>query len=170
MSHPANTIPRMPFYIALVASIGLHAALIIGPAWLATTPRPAAQPRIEARLLPFEDVTEFAESVSTEALAPDPVAAPPSAPTQMKGESLRRAQASLSRHLYYPPEAVAQGMEGEVILLLALTDAGQLVSVEIARSSGYALLDQAALDAARRLGRLPGSRRQMLFPVSFRLQ
>ena len=170
MSHPANTIPRMPFYIALIASIGLHAALIIGPAWFATTPRPAAQPRIEARLLPVEDVTEFAESVSTEALAQDPVAAPPSAPRHMKGESLRRAQASLSRHLYYPPEAVAQGMEGEVILLLTLTEASQLVSVEIARSSGHPLLDRAALDAARRLGRLPGSRRQMLFPVSFRLQ
>ncbi len=170
MSHPANTIPRMPFYIALIASIGLHAALIIGSAWFATTPKPTAQARIEARLLPMEDVTEIAEHVSTEALAPDPVAAPPSAPRQMKGETLRRAQASLSRHLYYPPEAVAKGLEGEVILLLTLTEAGQLVAVELARSSGHALLDQAALDAARRLGQLPGTRRQMLFPVSFRLQ
>lgn len=88
----------------------------------------------------------------------------------MQGESLRRAQASLNRHLYYPPEAVAQGMEGEVILLLTLDETGQLAAVDIARSSGHVLLDQAALDAARRIGRLPGSRRQMLFPVSFRLK
>jgi TonB family protein len=45
-----------------------------------------------------------------------------------------------------------------------------LPTVEIARGSGHALLDQAALDAARRIGSLPGTKRQMLFPVSFRLQ
>jgi hypothetical protein len=32
------------------------------------------------------------------------------------------------------------------------------------------VLDQAALDAARRIGTLPGNPRQTLFPVSFRLQ
>jgi protein TonB len=160
----------MPFYIALIASIGLHAALIIGPAWLALAPEPPAPQRIEARLLPVEDAVEMAESVSTEPLTPDPVTAPLTAPKQMQGESLRRAQANLSRHLYYPPEAVAKGMEGEAILLLTLTQTGQLLTIEIARSSGHALLDQAALDAARRIGRLPGGQRQMLFPVSFRLQ
>lgn len=160
----------MPLYIALIASIGLHAALIIGPVWLTASPKPTAPQRIEARLLPVEAAADMAESVSTEPPMRDPVATPLDAPGQMQGESLRRAQASLSRHLYYPPEAVAQGMEGEVILLLTLAETGQLMSVEIARSSGHALLDQAALDATRRIGRLPGSRRQMLFPVSFRLQ
>ncbi len=160
----------MPFYIALIASIGLHAALIIGPAWFTLAPKPPAPQRIEARLLPVEGAAEMAESVSTEALTPDPVVAPLPAPKQKQGESLRRAQASLSRHLYYPPEAVAKGMEGEAILLLTLTEAGQLLTVEIARSSGHALLDQAALDAARRIGRLPRGQRQMLFPVSFHLQ
>ncbi len=160
----------MPLYIALIASIGLHAALIIGPAWFTLAPKPPAPQRIEARLLPVEGAAEMAESVSTEALTPDPVVAPLPAPKQKQGESLRRAQASLSRHLYYPPEAVAKGMEGEAILLLTLTEAGQLLTVEIARSSGHALLDQAALDAARRIGRLPGGQRQMLFPVSFHLQ
>jgi protein TonB len=82
---------------------------------------------------------------------------------------LRRAQAAVSRHLYYPPEAVAKGLEGEVILLLTLSTSGQLTGVEIARSSGHALLDQAALDAARRIGGLPGSKRQLLFPIRFRL-
>jgi TonB family protein len=44
-----------------------------------------------------------------------------------------------------------------------------LTGVEIARSSGHAVLDQAALDATRRIGSLPGSKQQLLFPVSFRL-
>ena len=70
----------------------------------------------------------------------------------------------------YPPEAVARGIEGEVILLLNLSDNGELVSASIARSSGHPLLDQAALDAARHIGALPGNPRQTLFPVSFRLR
>jgi protein TonB len=88
----------------------------------------------------------------------------------LQGSSLRRAQSALSDHLFYPPEAVARGLEGEVVLLLVLPDNGRLISADIARSSGHALLDQAALDAARRIGALPGNPCQTLFPVSFRLQ
>ena len=76
----------------------------------------------------------------------------------------------MSEHLFYPPQAVAQGLEGDVILLLTLSENGQLISASIARSSGHALLDQAALDAARHIGALPGNPRQTLFPVNFRLQ
>ena len=88
----------------------------------------------------------------------------------MQGASLHRAQAALSKHLFYPPQAVTEGLEGEVILLLSLSENGQLVSAAVARSSGHAILDQAALDAARHIGALPGNPRQTLFPVSFRLQ
>ena len=44
------------------------------------------------------------------------------------GIPLRRAQAALSEHLFYPPEAIARGLEGDVILLLTLSDSGQIVS------------------------------------------
>ena len=160
----------MRFYTAIFSSLCLHAALIFGPAWFATRPAPAPQPKIEARLLMPEEALTTAENVSTVATPQDaPIIAPPK-PQVLKGASLRQAQAALTRHLYYPADAVARGLEGEVILLLTMTDSGQLGSVEIARSSGHALLDQAALDAARRLGSLPGSKRQMLFPVTFRLQ
>ena len=57
-----------------------------------------------------------------------------------------------------------------MILLLSLTESGQLVSATIARSSGHPILDQAAIDAARHIGALPGNPRQTLFPVNFRLQ
>jgi protein TonB len=105
-----------------------------------------------------------AEAVSTEA------ATDTAPPRNLSGSSLRRAQSALSEHLYYPPQAVALGLEGDVILLLNLSDTGQLLSASIARSSGHAILDQAALDAARRIGALPGNPRQTLFPVNFRLQ
>lgn len=162
----------MPLHLALLLSLSLHATLIAAPAWRAPQHYPAPAPSIEARLLPPALPTTMAESVSTEAASPEaefsrPLVAPP---RSLQGRSLRRAQSALAEHLFYPPEAVAQGLEGEVILLLTLAEGGRLVSATIARGSGHLLLDQAALDAVRRIGALPGNPRQTLFPVNFRLQ
>jgi protein TonB len=162
----------MRLYPALLLSLALHTALIVAPTWLAAKQRPPATTSIEARLLPPEKSSAMAEAVSTEAASIDPAEIRPHlvAPPALQGSSLRRAQSALSEHLFYPPEAVARGLEGEVVLLLVLADNGRLISADIARSSGHALLDQAALDAARRIGALPGNPRQTLFPVSFRLR
>ena len=162
----------MQLTLALLLSIILHTALIVAPNWLAAKQRPLLRPSVEARLLPPVAPAEtMAEAVSTEAtteaLPPPSLPAPPRV---LKGQSLRRAQTALAEHLFYPPQAVAQGLEGDVILLLTLSENGQLVSASIARGSGHALLDHAALDAARRLGALPGNPRQTLFPVRFFLQ
>jgi protein TonB len=161
----------MQLSLALLLSIVLHAALIVAPTWLAAKQRPTPAASIEARLLPPERPAAMAEAVSTEAtaeaLSPPSIPAPPHV---LNGQPLRRAQTALSEHLFYPPEAVAQGLEGDVILLLTLSENGQLISASIARGSGHALLDQAALDAARRIGALPGNPRQTLFPVKFSLQ
>jgi protein TonB len=158
----------MSLYLALLLSLGLHAAAILAPLWLETAPAPSA--RIEARLLPAPAPEPMAEEASTDA-SPEPRTLPrePALPQRLEGGSLRRAQAALSQHLFYPPDAIAQGLEGDVILLLTLAPNGQLASAEIARSSGHALLDQAALDAARHISMLPGNPRQTLFPVKFRL-
>lgn len=158
----------MPLPLALLLSLILHLALIVAPAWPSLAPGPR-QPKIEVRLPTPDPAVSPADSVSTEPVEAEPGTTPPAQPRQMAGAELRRAQAALSRHLYYPPEAVAKGLEGEVILLLTLSTSGQLTGVEIARSSGHALLDRAALDAAQRIGGLPGTKRQLLFPVSFRL-
>ena len=166
-------IVSMPLYIAMLLSLTLHATLIVAPTWLTAKQRPLPLPRIEARLLPLPFPSATAESVSTKAASTDRANEPErlsAQPKALRGKSLSRAQAALSEHLFYPPEAVARGMEGEVILLLTLSESGQLLSASVARSSGHALLDQAALDAARRLGSLPGNSRQTLFPVSFSLQ
>jgi len=161
----------MPLHLALLLSLALHSVLIIAPLWLAAERRPPPAANIEARLLPVPAPEALADAVSTEASS---VRAVPeqgaTLPHRLHGASLRRAQAALSKHLFYPPQAVAMGLEGEVILLLSLTENGQLVSATVARSSGHAILDQAALDAARHIGALSGNPRQTLFPVSFRLQ
>jgi len=163
----------MPLYFALLLSLTLHTALIVAPTWLAANQRPSPAASIEARLMPPAKPAAMAEAVSTEASSADDAAVPPrlaAPPHNLQGSALRRAQTALSEHLFYPPEAIARGIEGEVILLLILSDRGQLVSATVARSSGHAVLDQAALDAAQRIGALPGNPRQTLFPVSFRLQ
>jgi protein TonB len=163
----------MPLYFALFLSIAFHAVLIVAPTWLTVRLRPEVPPGIEARLLPRRDTVEMVNAVSTETSINDADATPPTlaAPAhRLQGRSLHRAQAALSEHLFYPPEAVARGIEGEVTLLLMLSDGGEVLSASIARSSGHALLDQAAQDAVRHIGALPGNPRQTLFPVSFRLR
>ncbi len=161
----------MPLRLALLLSLSFHVLLIAAPNWL--TVRPPTKPAsIEVRLLPPAEPVAMAEAVSTESTSDTaaPIPPPITAPRHLEGRALHRAQAALSKHLFYPPEAVARGIEGEVILLLTLSPSGQIDSAEIARSSGHALLDQAALDAARHIGALPGNPRQILFPVGFRLQ
>lgn len=160
----------MPIYLALLLSLALHAGLIAGPIWLTPSQRRPATAAIDARLIPYATPERAAETISSE-VPGEPESSPrPVTPGTLQGPSLRRAQAALSNHLYYPPEAVAHGLEGDVVLLLVLTDSGRLVSAAVARSSGHPLLDQAALDAAFQLGALPGNPSQILFPVSFRLQ
>jgi protein TonB len=162
----------MPIYVALLLSLILHVAVFVAPAWLAGQALAPKVPTIEARLVPLPEARTMADAVSTETSTaePDTVAPHPATrPQRLQGGALRRAQTALSRHLFYPPEAIARGLEGEVILLLTLTESGQLAKAEIARSSGHALLDQAALAAAQQLGALPGNTRQTLFPVNFRL-
>ncbi len=161
----------MPLYLALLLSFALHASLVVVPSWLATQQHPLPAASIEARLTRPAAPGAMAEAVSTETASGEsanPADAAP--PHNLQGRALSRAQAALSKHLFYPPEAVALGLEGEVVLLLILSDNGRVVSAAVARSSGHALLDRAALDAAQHIGVLPGSPRQTLFPVSFRLR
>lgn len=91
-------------------------------------------------------------------------------PQKLQGAALQHAQAALSKHLFYPPAAIAQGLEGDVVLLLTLGQDGRIQAVEIAQSAGHPLLDEAAMEAARHIGALPGNPHQTLLPVSFRLQ
>lgn len=162
----------MQLFFALLLSVALHSGLILGPHWIKAKPRPLPPQNIEVRLAPAAMPTAMADATSTEAspadaAIPERLAAPP---RRLQGAALHRAQAALSEHLFYPPEAIARGLEGDVLLLLSLSDSGRIVSASIARGSGHAMLDQAALDAALNIGALPGNTRQTLFPVSFRLQ
>ncbi len=55
----------------------------------------------------------------------------------------------------YPPGARARGEEGRVTVRASVTASGQALSAEVVNSSGYAALDQAALNAVRRARFIP---------------
>jgi protein TonB len=77
----------------------------------------------------------------------------------------------VARSLLYPPEAIARGWEGETLVLLFLDEAGNAVAARVERGSGHAVLDEAAIRAAKTVRSLPGgAAREVLLPVRFRLR
>lgn len=169
---------RFIFYCLL--SLIAHLALLLAMTWRSDAPAPSPlKAPIKATLrdtpVALSTLSDTKTSAPKNSATPNPTPLPlpratPSVPKHLQGASLRRAQAMLSKHLFYPPLAVTQGLEGEVVLLLTLDAGGQIRSLAIAKSSGHALLDDAALDAVRHIGALPDNPPQTLLPVTFRLQ
>ncbi|HEY9193307.1 MAG TPA: TonB family protein [Methyloversatilis sp.] len=172
--------PKLHFALALSAS--LHALLLLWPQHTDETP-PAEPVRLQARLRPPEIPAVVPEDPppaetllkDTRETRADPGRRTTAALDSSRPASTRRAreqaQRQLNRHVFYPPEAVAQGLEGEVKLRLLLDPAGRVIEAAIMSGSGHRILDQAALDAARQIGRIDaGGARELLLPVAFRLE
>lgn len=159
----------MPLFVALLLSLALHAIVFLGdlPALRSMT-SPPPTPRIEVRL----DVPDNAERWLTKE-EQSVAATSPTGQIKPNAPSTRvlraRAQAALSKQLFYPEEAISKGWEGDVMLLLTLSTQGDVIGVELARSSGHAILDNAAQMAAGKLSRLRSGSGQLLLPVEFRL-
>ena len=169
--------------LAFAVSLLLHGAAFL-PEIVARRPPPAPPP-LQARLAVPPPAPEPAEALlkntlDAETPAPEVQPARPPAPPQAASHVLSRptpkkdvqaAQRKLSQHVFYPPEAVARGLEGEVRLIVKLAADGQIDDVLLAASSGHALLDNAAIRAAYAMGTLAGtSGRELIVPVYFRLQ
>ena len=69
---------------------------------------------------------------------------------QLQGE----LQTRLSRYLVYPPLARARGWEGRVLLAFNIETDGQMENIRVAQSSGFAVLDDSALNSLYQVGRL----------------
>jgi protein TonB len=179
--------PHLSFTLALLLSVVLH-SLLFGAGEVTRLFAPAAleqhtPARLDARLLPMPPTSTIQPLLKNTLVAttevPAPVTPPPATSPRSKRASVSRtppaveqkAQRKLAEHMFYPEEAVAQGLEGEVRLLLRLAPDGTIVDVQIASGSGHALLDQAALNAARNMHRLPDTGvTELILPVVFRLQ
>lgn len=169
--------PSRRFLFALAASLALHLALLgLGLPSGKVSPRNTA---ISARLLPpatvkpaeplLKDTLAEGAAPKTATAAPTPIDAKSRRPAPRTPEAA--AQRKLSEVLFYPPEAVARGLEGEVRLLLTLDGDGAIRDVQVAASSGHRILDDAAIKAVHLIGSLPDADvRELILPVVFRLR
>jgi len=94
----------------------------------------------------------------------------------IRNHLLGQLQTRLSRYLVYPPLARSRGWEGTVLLGLRVESNGHLERIRIEHSSGYAVLDNSALNSLNRLNRLAeasswlnGRGLDMQLPVIYRL-
>ena len=176
---------------AFALSLTLHAVTLLLPSpWQKPSARDLAISVLIARIQPREaepppkpQATEepvikskVEEPMKAEIRKPGPPPRPRERRAEKKaeplsGQQLDDALAQLADKLLYPPEAIKQGLQGEAVLLLDVGEGGRIVTASIASSSGYAVLDQAALRAVGHVGQLSPALagKAILLPVRFRL-
>ena len=112
---------------------------------------------------------------------PAPAKPPPEKrpPPETSAKTPKTWTQAVARHLkklndagqFYPQEAIARGLEGEVLVLIIIDEGGQVSGARVEQSSGHRILDDAALRAVRSLRSLPADApREALLPVRFRLR
>lgn len=91
-------------------------------------------------------------------------------------EAAARVQAQvlsdLARHFYYPAMARSRGWEGRVLLAIRVEQDGLLHEPHVVRTSGFGVLDEAALNSLRKVERVAdagGARHDLQIPVVYRL-
>jgi len=172
-------------FLALVASLLLHALplvalLLVQPSPparqqppLAATLRPAPQPELPP--LPPPPPLTLPEQPKPAARPSKPAPRserekPPAAKTWT--QAVRQHMEKLNdAGQFYPAEAIARGFEGEVLVLIIIDESGRVTAARVEQGSGHRILDDAALRAVRSLRSLPADApREALLPVRFRLR
>lgn len=140
----------------------------------AAVPVAAAAPAVPATAVP---ATASARPAAENAVLPASTAT--AAPVQVDLLAAYRRQLAelFARHQEYPRVAALRGWEGEVRLRLTVARKGNLLHIEVERSSGYGILDQHALAMVGELSGLPalpaaleGNEIQVLVPVNYKLK
>jgi bla regulator protein BlaR1 len=187
---PAPSAPNPPAPPAPVAAASEMRGLA-PPAPPATPapPAPPAAPRAEEPAVPATPATAPPPPPAPSGLAaPTPPAAPAAPmsssalarpapgvlPRAPKGDNTEVAYREM-KPPSYPKEAMAQRQQGTVVVQVLVEDDGSVGEIELGRSSGFAALDRAAMEAvagwrfhpAKREGRRVASRIEV--PVSFAL-
>ena len=124
------------------------------PPKIEATPPPFVPPPDIAIDLPVETTTTTAITATTQ----KPVAKPPPAPVAVK-----RVQPSQNKRRPlvepdYPPQSKRLGEEGATVLRLYILEDGRVGEAQVAQSSGFPRLDEAAVKHAKRAWKfVPGS-------------
>jgi len=81
------------------------------------------------------------------------------ATNKQKSESKARVisiiYTELSQHFTYPKLAQRRNWQGKVLLSLRITSTGKIKNIQLNSSSGYGILDQAAITSLINMGHLP---------------
>lgn len=170
--------------LALAASLLLHILPIVAPLIPATPPPPNAPP-LAATLrppppapLPPPPPLMLPDQPKPSTTTPKP---PRPRPEQREKPPIaaKTWTQAIRQHLkklddsgrFYPEEAIARGLEGEVLVLIIIDESGQVTAARVEQGSGHRILDDAALRAVRSLRSLPADApREALLPVRFRLR
>lgn len=139
-----------------------------------STPTKDASARAEPRAL-ASTADEFAKQEASTPASSEPAgtaAAEPSLADRLQA----RLQHSLRAYFDYPRIARHRGWEGRVEVGLRVEANGRLSDIRVLRTSGYAVLDRAALASVGRIHRLRGAAEwlggrpmDMVLPVQYRL-
>ncbi len=182
----------MPLSLATAFAISLLIHLLaVGSAALTSTAQPPTP--TPAPLLATLQPPEIPNRSTAEFILPDPETAikpietrtPAKQPEKQGNSAVDRKKtaktwteaiheqfsAQQESGLFYPEDAIRLGLQGEALVLLMLDENGNVLAARIEESSGHELLDQAALQAVRRLRALPSDAPiESLLPVRFRLR
>ncbi|MGC4098140.1 MAG: energy transducer TonB [Nitrospira sp.] len=120
------------------------------PSQLEPTPDVSVAALSQESPAPQEAPQSLPQETSAEDVPMQTAAAAPSSDVKLDnrwvGESLYRRVAEVKR---YPNSARANGQEGKVILKAVIRSDGHLADVSVQKSSGYAVLDSAAMEAVK---------------------
>jgi TonB family protein len=172
--------------IALTLSLVLHGgALSMGAFCAPPAPRvpalraflrlPLETERLPEASFPEEELLKNTmENKTQEEAAPTQPAlierkrGPISIPVPAPGRQMDVVRERLSEYVFYPEQARGLGLEGTVILFVELAEDGRVEDVRVTTSSGYSILDNAAVKGFYAVGRLPG--KSDYWEYTFRLE
>jgi len=113
-------------------------------------PRPQEISRqIKKTTLPSEKLTKAEKTVKTKSPATNKQNA------ESKARVISIIYTELSQHFTYPKLAQRRNWQGKVLLSLQVTSTGKIKNVQLSSSSGYGVLDQAAINSLINMGHLP---------------
>jgi protein TonB len=119
--------------------------------------------------VPVPNATAVAKEARLATPPPAVITQAPSGPVKFN------PQAAGSEGTFPPPEypriAKQNQQQGTVIIRIQVAASGELTSVKVEKSSGFALLDDAALRVVKNRWRfLPGQQKDLIWPCTFQLQ
>lgn len=147
--------------VAATPSAAPHSRSPSAPPAVAPAPADAALPPAEAAAQPAPGITLTTLDAPREensvrlgmgqSVAP---AAPDASREAASAQLHAQLRTRFAEHFVYPPLARHHGWEGEVVLLFRVEADGTLSDIQVAQSSGYTLLDNAAVASLRAIERL----------------